>query len=93
MAAQNKIGSKNYAGPLHGGEGKENLKENSTYEYMGVHKAGPNPKLSVEAGFTSDHDGAEEKGGINAALGTEGYGGAQRVAFKPEDKGDVTPGK
>lgn len=93
MAAQDKIKSKHYEGPLHGGEGKDALHVHSEYETMGIHKSGPNPKLSVEGGPDAGRDGSEEKGAINAALGTEGYGGPQRTALNYENKGDVTPGK
>lgn len=91
MISKNPAKNKNYEGPVHGGEGKEKLKSQSDYEYMGVHRSAPNPKLKTEPGFTSDRDGAEEKGGINAALGTKTYGGPVREALNPVSLGVRNP--
>lgn len=92
MISRTPAKGKNYEGQVHGGEGKEKLKSQGDYEYMGIHRSAPNPKLKIEAGFTSDRDGAEEKGGINAALGSKSYGGSVREALKPVSLGVRNPG-
>ena len=63
---------KNYEGPVHGGEGKQNLQGHPAYEYIGVHKSAPNPKLSPAVGYTSKRDGTEEQGFSLAGKGYEG---------------------
>lgn len=87
----NPIGKKNYEGPVHGGEGKQHIQGTHPYEYTGVYKSGPNPKLHPVVGYTSQKDGKEEMGGINHALGTASYGGPQRAAFTAKNLGDRHP--
>lgn len=88
--SKNPIASKNYEGPVHGGEGKDNIKSTQPYEMMGIHRSAPNPKLSPAVGYTSKRDGAEESAGsINSKVGTTSYGGPQR--FTPKNLGERHP--
>jgi hypothetical protein len=76
MVSKDAAKNKYYEGAVYGGEGKTNLNGVQPYEYMGVHKSGPNPKLTPAVGYTSQRDGAEEPG-FN--LLSKGYAGPQRL--------------
>lgn len=80
------IAGKLYEGPVHGGEGKEKLADKKPYEYMGVHKSAPNPKLASEKGYTSSRDGKEEAG---FDLHAKGYAGPQN--WQPKNLGTRDP--
>ncbi len=80
---------KNYEGPVYGGEGKQNLHGVAPYEYTGVYKSGPNPKLHSEVGYTNQKDGKEESRTFDGL--TPGYAGPQRLAMKPTDLGVRNP--
>jgi hypothetical protein len=77
---------KHYEGPVHGGEGKHNLDKVAPYEYTGVYKSGPNPKLHTETGYTATRDGREEKG---FDLHEKGYAGPQN--WTPTNLGERHP--
>ena len=85
------ISGKNYEGPVHGGEGKNGsgYKSQNSYEYIGVHKSGPNPKLVEEKGFTVQRDGKEESRSFDGT--SKGYAGPQRLAMMPKDLGTRNP--
>ena len=82
---------KNYEGPVFGGEGKngKGYQQQSSYEFMGVYKSGPNPKLIPMMGFTSQRDGKEESRTFDGL--TKGYAGPQRLAFEAKDLGTRNP--
>lgn len=90
MVSRDAAKGKHYEGPVHGGEGKQNLLGTKPYEYMGVHKSGPNPKLTPAIGYTSQHDGREEHRTFMDTP-TASYGGPQRVAFTAKDLGVRNP--
>ncbi|MDD5407026.1 MAG: hypothetical protein PHE73_08830 [Sulfurovaceae bacterium] len=76
---------KNFEGSHFGGEGKDKLTTTKEFEYTGVYKSGPNPKLNVAKGYTSQHDGKEEGRSFSGL--SQGYASPQRTAFKPKDLG------
>ena len=76
---------KYYEGPVHGGENKDKLITTREYEFTGVYKSGPNPKLNPVVGYTSQHDGKEESRTFSGL--TPGYAGPQRLEFKAKDLG------
>src|SRR2546430_994473 len=80
---------KHYDGPVHGGEGKHVLDKVAPYEYTGVYKSGPNPKLHPETGYTMTRDGKEESRTFSGL--TPGYAGPQRIAMQPKNLGERHP--
>lgn len=76
MVSKDAAKNKYYEGPVHGGEGKQNLQSTQPYQYMGVYRSGPNPKLTPAVGYTSQRDGREEPG---FDLLSKGYAGPQRL--------------
>lgn len=85
------MSGKNYEGSVYGGEGKngKGYQQQGTYEYMGVYKSAPNPKLTPEKGFTVQRDGKEESRTFDGL--TPGYASPQRLAFEAKDLGDRHP--
>ena len=87
--SKNPIQTKNYEGAVYGGEGKKNLQGVAPYEYTGVYKSGPNPKLNQQAGYTSQRDGHEESRSFSGT--TPGYAGPQRLVMQPKNLGERHP--
>lgn len=89
--AIDKILTKNYNGDKHvggGGAGDfSGLREQKSYEYMGVHKSAPNPAPEVKDGPGTTGKTGDISKGIN--LHASGYAGPQN--WQPENKGTVNP--
>ena len=75
--SKNPSAGKNYAGPVHGGEGKEDLKTHGKYEEMGTHRSAPNPKPTVESGPKDPHRDGKEESGFD--LHSKSYAGPQNM--------------
>lgn len=86
MVSKDAGAGKNYEGPVHGGEGKHKIDGVTPYEFTGVYKSGPNPKLHPETGYTATRDGKEESG---FDLHGKGYSGPEN--WQPKNLGERHP--
>ena len=76
---------KNYAGPIHGGEGKEDVHYKTEPEPGAIH-GGEGKHIGTVGGQADKRDGSEEKG---FSLQAKGYAGPEN--WTATNKGVVNP--